>query len=114
MSRLVLLASVLLLPACGPGADTWPATPGHASRPAAAPAPRDAEALRAAASRALSEQRVYAPAGDNAIEHYLGLREASPDDASVQLALLELLPYPVIASEQAIAPTGMNQLPVDV
>lgn len=44
-----------------------------------------------------------APAGDNAIEHYLAVRALAPADADVETALLELLPYAVIGSEQAIA-----------
>lgn len=88
--------------ACAPAPDPDGAVaPGATAAPARA-TPRDAATTRAAATRALSEQRFYAPAGDNAIEHYLALRDLQPDDEAVQLALLELLPYPVIASEQAI------------
>ncbi len=106
MSPRILLACLFLLTACGPAPAPDPATraaPGSAEvASAAAAVPRDAGALREAATRALAEQRIYAPAGDNAIEHYLALRELSPGDDAVQLALLELLPYPVIAGEQAI------------
>ncbi|KAA2284618.1 energy transducer TonB [Arenimonas fontis] len=58
--------------------------------------------MRDAAARALAEQRFYAPAGDNAIEHYLALVALRPDDAALDTTLLELLPYAVIAAEQAI------------
>lgn len=106
MSPRILLACLFLLTACGPAPGPDPAAraaPGSAGvASTAAVVPRDAGALREAATRALAEQRIYAPAGDNAIEHYLALRELSPGDEAVQLALLELLPYPVIASEQAI------------
>ncbi len=40
-----------------------------------------------------------APAGDNAIEYYLALRDKTPDDASVKSALTDLLPYTLIAAE---------------
>ncbi len=58
------------------------------------------EQLRESASQALRENRMYAPAGDNAIEYYLALRDKTPDDASVKSALTDLLPYTLIAAEQ--------------
>ncbi len=93
-----------------PAADTATAP---AAAPAAAPAPAPAvsaqvqsmgtEELRDSASKALRENRMYAPAGDNAIEYYLALRDKTPDDASVKSALTDLLPYTVIAAEQNLA-----------
>lgn len=93
-----------------PAADTATAP---AAAPAAAPAPAPAvsaqvqsmgtEDLRDSASKALRENRMYAPAGDNAIEYYLALRDKTPDDASVKSALTDLLPYTVIAAEQNLA-----------
>ena len=60
--------------------------------------------LRSAASRALSDQRLYSPAGDNAIEHYLALRAITTGDDAVETALLELLPYAqTLAAVQAPA-----------
>jgi len=67
-----------------------------------APAITDEAGLRRAAADALSEQRIYTPAGDNAIEHYLALRRLRADDSALATALLELLPYALIASEQAV------------
>jgi len=61
------------------------------------------EELRESASQALRENRMYAPAGDNAIEYYLALRDKTPDDASVKSALTDLLPYTLIAAEQNLA-----------
>jgi protein TonB len=61
-----------------------------------------AEELRAAASRALSQNRIYAPGGDNAMEYYLALRQKQPDDPATSSALTDLLPYTVIAAEQSI------------
>ncbi len=83
-------------PAAGPGSTTG------ADPAAAAPAPADEAGLRRSAAAALSEQRFYTPAGDNAIEHYLALRRLQPGDRNVATALLELLPYALIASEQAM------------
>jgi len=59
--------------------------------------------LRSRGSQALREQRLYAPAGDNAMEYYLALREKSDKpDASAESALIDLMPYAIIAAEQAI------------
>src|SRR4249919_3663039 len=65
------------------------------------PATMDEAALRKAIAAALREQRIYSPGGDNAIELYVALRALHPDDTSVQMALLELEPYAVIAAEQS-------------
>lgn len=58
--------------------------------------------LREAAREAYAANRLYAPAGDNAVEYYLGLRDKSPDDAAVSSALIDLLPMTVIATEQSV------------
>ena len=60
------------------------------------------EQLREAASAALREQRLYAPAGNNAMEYYLALRDKSPNDPAVASALTDLMPYTLIATEQSI------------
>ncbi|MEZ0471282.1 energy transducer TonB [Luteimonas salinilitoris] len=59
------------------------------------------EELRASAAKAYQESRLYAPAGDNAMEYYLGLRDRQPGDAGVSSALTDLLPMTVIATEQS-------------
>ena len=61
-----------------------------------------ADQLRDAASGALREQRLYAPAGDNAMEYYLALRDKQPNDPAVSSALTDLMPYALIATEQSI------------
>jgi periplasmic protein TonB len=64
------------------------------------------EELRKRARTAFNEQRLYAPAGDNAMEYYLALRKkAEQPDASGEAALVDLMPYAVIAAEQAIGRT---------
>ncbi|MGH8050592.1 MAG: energy transducer TonB [Arenimonas sp.] len=61
------------------------------------------EELRKRAATAFREQRLYAPAGDNAMEYYLALRKKSDKpDANSESALMDLMPYTVIAAEQAI------------
>ena len=59
--------------------------------------------LREAARAAQLEQRMYAPAGNNAMEYYLALRDKQPNDAAVSSALTDLMPYALIATEQSIA-----------
>ncbi len=88
-------------------------TPTDAGQPAAAAAPpapavsaqvaaMSPEQLRDAATQAVAEQRLYAPAGNNAMEYYLALRDKAPTDAAVSGALTDLQPYTLIATEQAI------------
>jgi protein TonB len=118
VSKLSLVLAVgLALAACGseeaaPGGaatsaenTTAPAAATAAAGQEAAPdkvSGLDAEQLREAARKAYSENRLYAPAEDNAVEYYLALREQSPGDASVANALTDLLPMTVIATEQSI------------
>ncbi|WP_220396280.1 energy transducer TonB [Arenimonas terrae] len=78
------------------------AAPAPVAADAGAPVRQDESGLRQAAAAALDEQRIYTPAGDSAIEHYLALRRLQPGDAGVDTALLELLPYALIATEQAV------------
>ncbi|HYG06167.1 MAG TPA: energy transducer TonB [Stenotrophomonas sp.] len=103
-----------------PAAATAPAagSPAAATTPAASPAAAPAatpdtavsaqvqamsvEQLREAASLALRENRMYAPAGNNAVEYYLALRDKQPQDATVKSALTDLTPYTLIAAEQSI------------
>ena len=66
-------------------------------------APADTDSRLALGVRAMQERRIFAPAGDNAIEHYLAARAATPDDPAIAAALSELQPYAVIAIEQATA-----------
>ncbi len=93
-------------------ATTTPATGATPSAPAA-PTPATAvspqvqsmaaDQLRESATKALQDNRMYAPAGDNAVEYYLALREKQPQDATVNSALTDLLPYTLIAAEQGIS-----------
>ena len=112
-SRVIALSLLVVLSACSKDEQTG--TEATAAPPAAAvvapPAPAvsaqvqamGAEDLRAAAAKALGENRIYAPGGDNAVEYYLGLRDKLPNDAAVTSALTDLMPYTVIATEQSIA-----------
>src|SRR3546814_3579299 len=51
-----------------------------------------ADDLRKKASQAYQDSRLYAPAGDNAMEYYLALRDKLPGDPGVSSALADLLP----------------------
>lgn len=62
-----------------------------------------ADQLRSEAAKAYGENRLYAPAGNNAMEYYLALRDKAPADAGASSALTDLMPMTVIATEQAIA-----------
>ena len=110
-SRWVALSLTVALAACSKNETATPATTATpAATVAAPPAPAvsaqvqamGAEQLRAAATKALSENRIYAPGGDNAMEYYLALRDKQPSDASVSSALTDLMPYTLIATEQSI------------
>jgi protein TonB len=77
---------------------------------AAALAALTADELKNRGRQALREQRIYAPAGNNAIEYYVALRKKSAKpDASAESALMDLAPYAVIAAEQAITRGDFNE-----
>ncbi|WP_051282900.1 energy transducer TonB [Silanimonas lenta] len=115
LPRPALLVTALLLSACGgeappPVPAAAPAPPTEAA-PAAAPAARqlDTAALKARAAASLAANRLYAPAGDNAVEDYLELRERLGTEPAVETALVDLAPYVVIGSEQAMAAGAFDE-----
>lgn len=74
-----------------------------AQQQAAALAALSADELKTRGRQALREQRIYSPAGNNAMEYYIALRKKSEKpDASAESALMDLQPYAVIAAEQAL------------
>ncbi|NOT88057.1 MAG: energy transducer TonB [Lysobacter sp.] len=107
------VALVLAIAACGgdkaePDTATQPATTAATTTPvptqvvSAQVAAMSVDQLREAARAAQLEQRMYAPAGNNAMEYYLALRDKQPNDAAVASALTDLMPYALIATEQSI------------
>lgn len=76
---------------------------------ASALAAQTPEQLRENARKAQGEQRLYAPAGDNAMEYYLALREKAKDDPGVAGALIDLFPYVLIATEQSIGKGDLGE-----
>ena len=109
---IAVLAVGLVLAACGKDQPAEQVAAPTATPAAPAPTPATAvssqvaamtaDQLREAASKAYSENRLYAPAADNAVEYYLALRDKSPADAAVASALTDLLPMTVIAIEQSV------------
>jgi len=90
-------------PAAGTASPTAAAQQAAAQQQAAALAALSEEELKKRGSAALREQRLYAPAGDNAMEYYIALRKKSnKPNASAESALIDLQPYAVIAAEQAL------------
>lgn len=107
------LAVALALAGCGKDEAEQPQAAGPAKQaqqqatPATAVSEKIAamtpEQLAEAARKAYAENRLYAPAGDNAVEYYLALRDKKQNDPSVASALTDLLPMTVIAVEQSVA-----------
>ena len=105
------LLLIVTLAACSKQDDAAAPAATPAATPAAPPPPAvsaevqamDADTLRDAATKALRENRIYAPGGDNAMEYYLALRDKLPNDPGVTSALTDLMPYTLIAAEQSIA-----------
>jgi len=122
-SRQVLLAALALgLAACG-GGEQQPAA-GPATAPAATPAPAAPVAaqpapvpvvpeltvpeLLKAGSLALTEQRLVAPAGNNAMEYYLKVLEKDKANVHASQALVDIFPLAVNVVERSI-----NQKQID-
>ncbi|MBS0194486.1 MAG: energy transducer TonB [Proteobacteria bacterium] len=103
----VAIVAALGISGCGKKNAPSPAAPAASS---AATAPESAAAspehvdtdaeLLTKAKTAENEKRLYAPAGNNAIEYYLQLRARNPNDETVKSALTDLFPYAMIATEQ--------------
>lgn len=104
-------AMVLAISACGGDDAEKPADAAATTQQAQAAKPiiaanvaaMSVDQLREAARAAQAEQRIYAPAGNNALEFYLALRDKAPGDAVVSSAITDLTPYAVIAAEGSIA-----------
>ncbi len=64
--------------------------------------------LYTAARKALTDNRMVAPAGDNALEFYLKIQKLQPDNAGAADALRELFPFAVGAAETEIDKGAYN------
>lgn len=89
-----------------------PSTPVAAGHEAAAP-PANVEAmslnqLLSEARRAMNEQRLLAPSGNNAFEFYLKVLQKQPGNQVATDALRETFPFAATAAEQAINQRDFN------
>src|SRR3546814_10546360 len=91
----VAISAALLLAACGsrqPEAQVE--TAAREAMPVqeagAAASAVDSPGVRAA--RAMRDGRMYTPAGDSAIDHWLAARERDPDDVTPQAAIIDMQP----------------------
>lgn len=109
----LLLALGLVLAGCGndaPPPAAQDAAPADATEQAPAPADSGSamqalgtDELRQSARVAYNENRLYAPAGDNAVEYFLALRERPEGEVAASSGLIDLLPLTVIAAEQSVS-----------
>jgi protein TonB len=116
---LVIMVAACSKPEAAAPATTAPATAAAAKPAAAAPAAAvnsaaaiaamTPEQLRDAARKATSEDRMFAPAGDNAMEYYLALRAKQPGDATVSSAITDTLPFVVIGTEQSVSKENFDE-----
>jgi len=115
---LTALAAALALAACG-GGDKQAAAPAPAAKPAqpTAAAPAEAPAvpqltvpeLLKAASQAVNEQRLIAPAGNNAMEYYLAVLDKDPKNIQATSALVDIFPISVNVAERAISQKQIDE-----
>ena len=118
-SRLIALAVIVIVLAIGgwwflgrkPGAPIIPGiTPAPTTPTAATPAAPDAtvsdeltvDQLYREARKAMNENRMAAPAGNNALEYYLKILAKQPDDSGAKDALRELFPFATGTAEDQI------------
>jgi protein TonB len=102
--RVAILAAATMLAACGSDTPTTPTAPTTGQQPASPSviAHASTDTLRMRATAAMAAQRFFSPAGDNAAELLLELRQRGRVDAGDDAALTELQPYLIIAAEQAV------------
>ncbi|MET0230199.1 MAG: energy transducer TonB [Rhodanobacteraceae bacterium] len=118
-SRLIAIAVIVIALAAGgwwfftrpgapplPGVTTAPSpTATPASPDAAAPVVSDeltVDQLYREARKAMNENRMAAPAGNNALEYYLKVVAKQPDDSGAKDALRELFPFATGTAEDQI------------
>jgi len=91
------------LPAIALPGPTALVAPGTASAPApASPEELTVDQLYKAARGAMGENRMVAPAGNNALEYYLAIIAQQPDDSGAKDALRELFPFATGSAEDQI------------
>jgi len=122
LPAIAILMGALTLSGCSddaPEASTTVVSPAAVVAPVQDPV-SDAEPaltvpqLLAAASTAMREQRMVQPVGDNAIEYYLQVLDAEPENRQAQLAILELMPMAQGVTEQMIDGNRLDEAQVAV
>jgi periplasmic protein TonB len=91
-------------PGIAPGATAPVASGDEAPAPAVSPAVEELtiDQLYREARKAMSEQRMVAPAGNNALEYYLAIIDKDPTNSGANDALRELFPFASGTAEQEI------------
>jgi protein TonB len=98
--------------AAAPSAKTAPAgaVPGAPAGTPAEPVPElTKEQLRREAGAALRENRLVAPAGNNALEYYLRILDKDPNNATAKDALREMFPIVTGPVQQSINNGGLDE-----
>jgi protein TonB len=127
-SRLIAIVVIVIVLAAGawwwlnrqPGAPVLPGLPAGSTAPstttAEAPAPSatvsdelTVDQLYREARKAMSENRMVAPAGNNALEYYLKIVAKQPDDSGAKDALRELFPFATGAAEDQINQNAFDE-----
>jgi protein TonB len=125
-SRLIALAVIVVVLAAGgwwflgrkPGAPTAPGTapattaPGSATPAAPTATVSDeltVDQLYREARKAMNENRMAAPAGNNALEFYLKILAKQPDDSGAKDALRELFPFATGTAEDQINQNNFDE-----
>ena len=119
LRRGLLLCCVLALAACGekeaakPAATTANPAAGASPQVPASQAPEVKPAsvpeLLADAKKAYTEDRLVAPAGDNAFEYYLAVRAMEEANVASAQALVDLFPLGVSVAEREIAARNFDE-----
>ncbi|HWT15086.1 MAG TPA: energy transducer TonB [Patescibacteria group bacterium] len=110
------MACALVVAACGKKEET--AAPAVGVQPAAGASPQvvapaapevTVAELLASATRAMNEDRLVAPAGDNAIESYLQVLAREPNNVSATQALVDLFPLAAGNAEREIVNRNLDE-----
>lgn len=121
LPMVAMLAAIVGLTGCGgdePAAPPQTTSPAGAApvaaqpaepAPAAVVAPQTVPELLESARTAMREQRLIQPVGNNAIEFYLKVLDAEPDNRHAQLAILELMPLAQGVAEKMIEDSRLEE-----
>lgn len=126
VSRLIAIAVIVVILAAGgwwflgrkpgapiiPGTAPAPATTGSSTPAAPVSTVSDeltVDQLYREARKAMNENRMAAPAGNNALEYYLKILAKQPDDSGAKDALRELFPFATGTAEDQINQNNFDE-----